>query len=680
MKYRSEIDGLRALAIVPVVLFHAGFQGFAGGFVGVDIFFVISGYLITKILMSELAEGRFSFLGFYERRARRILPALFLVLAVTVPFAYRLLSPSDLVSFAKSLLGSVVFLANVVSYQQSGYFDAASEIKPLMHLWSLAIEEQYYLFFPIALLFLKKLSKAKVFVVLFLVACVSLVAAQYTLPKNQSLAFFYLHTRAWELLVGALVSLLVLKPPFINPARPFIRTSQQALALVGLGLIVFSMLTFDKTTPFPGANALLPTLGCALVLLFATAQTWVGRLLSLKPFVQIGLISYSAYLWHQPIFAITRNTVPDRLGTPTMVFLIALTFCLAFLSWRFVEVPFRTKRVGRKSLAYFSIVGILFFAAVATWMHIKHGFPERFPAQFSSAFDPFKVKEGKYCSFNKTTGYEDIEVCEFGDREGGRTALLIGDSHASSLLGELDEAYKRQGVKGLRLGLLNCKHTIPGMIAGHVTQATITEAKQCQENLAHVVSFLKTNADAVVVSVRWTSKLYPIAGLIDDYVYDNGEGGVEFKDPSPSYAASTHGTWSLGPDDKKRAVIQFLSALLETGKKVFVVYPIPEVGWDLPRYNFATYLKEGTVKSDISTSRAKYKERNQFILETLDDPALDRLIRVKPEKIFCQYQDGSRCMAQVSLEPFYYDSNHLSSAGARPIALEIGRQLKSSTP
>lgn len=676
MKYRREIDGLRGLAIVPVILFHAGFVGFSGGYVGVDVFFVISGYLITTILAAELNSNAYSIVNFYERRARRILPALFVMLAVTLPIAYGLLNPSDLRAYAKSLLGSVLFLANVTAYMQSGYFDAASDIKPLMHLWSLAIEEQYYVFFPVLLALLWKFKQAKVIAVVAAISSLSLLIAEIKLNKDASIAFFYLHSRAWELGVGALLALMLWHSTKLRVFE--VRAAaKQVLALGGLAMIVYAIVSFDKGMRFPGVSALVPVVGALLVIAFATPETWAGRLLGARLMVGVGLVSYSAYLWHQPIFAFARYQSPNHLDQSVLIGLIFLTGAIAYLSWRFVEAPFRNKAfMTRRSTAILAFSGIALFSAAAVLINVKQGFPERYPKEFASAFDPYKVKEGKFCDFKKVAGIDDLDFCEFGDAASKITVVLYGDSHASSLLGDLHEEFKNKKVKGLRVRLLNCNHTIPSMLNGKPTDSAVNAAKHCASNFDNLVEFVKSNADAVVVSARWTIKMYPVAGLLEDSSFDNREGGIEYhKNPSASYAPTDAGVWVADGEWKRQAVWRFLQKLLTTQKQVLVVYPVPEVGWDLPLYNFSTYLQTGNVPSDVSTSRALYKTRNQFMLETLDDKRLDSIVRIRPEDFFCKVGDGQRCMAQVNWQPFYYDTNHLASAGAKPIAAAISQSL-----
>lgn len=324
IEHRPEIDGLRAVAVLPVVAFHAGWSWSTGGFLGVDVFFVISGFLITSILMADLRAGQFSILKFYERRARRLLPALVLVTLATIPPAFLLMLPHQFEDFAKSVIGVGIFLSNFQFWWEAGYFSIAAELKPLLHTWSLAVEEQFYLLFPPLLLLLWRRNLA---VSLTVLAVISLIAAEWTVRRSPDAAFFLLPFRAWELFVGAISALLPLR--------------KNALAAAfGLGLILVTMVLYGHETRFPGLAALPPVLGTALVL-STSRGTWVARLLSAPLLVAIGLISYSVYLWHQPLFAFARLATPGAPGNGVMLGLCVLSLALGWLSWRFVEQPFR---------------------------------------------------------------------------------------------------------------------------------------------------------------------------------------------------------------------------------------------------------------------------------------------------------------------------------------------------
>jgi peptidoglycan/LPS O-acetylase OafA/YrhL len=335
MDYRREIDGLRAIAVLPVIFFHAGFEAFGGGFVGVDVFFVISGYLITSILISDLKGGRFSLIRFYERRARRILPALFLVVLCCIPFALAWMSPAQIKNFGESVIAVVFFGSNILFWREDGYFAAAAELKPLLHTWSLAVEEQFYLLFPLVLLALWKCSGRKAPWVVALMAVASLALCEWARLNgniSNSAVFYLAPTRAWELLAGSLCA--------------FALTDRRAwrndiLGVAGLLLIFAGVFLFDEETPFPSLYALLPVGGTVLVILFASRGTLCARLLSLPIFVGVGLVSYSAYLWHQPLFAFARLRSLFDPSDVLMLGLSAASLGLAYLSWRFVETPFR---------------------------------------------------------------------------------------------------------------------------------------------------------------------------------------------------------------------------------------------------------------------------------------------------------------------------------------------------
>ena len=431
MKYRAEIDGLRALAVLPVILFHAGFEWFSGGFVGVDVFFVISGYLITTIIISEMDEGKFSIINFYERRARRILPALFFVLMVCIPLALFLLAPSDLVSFGKSLIGVSTFLSNVFFWAESGYFDTASELKPLLHTWSLAVEEQFYILFPVFLIIIWKFGIKWVSLSLVILFLMSLGLAQWGAYNKPSATFFLLPTRGWELLIGALSAvLLTYRPP------KFHNTVNQALGISGLLLIAYSISFFDERAPFPSFYALLPTVGTFLIIISAAPETAVQRLLSNKAIVGLGLISYSAYLWHQPLLSFARHW----LGV-TLDYSIALTICfmslvLAWLSWRYVEAPFRKKKkFGRKFIFLSAACGCIFFASFGYYVSHANGFLSGYSKEYQKIYSKF-FDSGSYVKARA----KSIGLATFNKNNKKIDLMIIGDSHSQDLINAIYEA------------------------------------------------------------------------------------------------------------------------------------------------------------------------------------------------------------------------------------------------
>lgn len=361
MQYRREIDGLRALAVIPVILFHAGLKKFQGGFIGVDVFFVISGYLITTILLSELSAGNFSIINFYERRARRILPALFVVMAACLPFAWLWYFPKEMTSFFHSLMAVPVFSSNILFLHESSYFGVQAELKPLLHTWSLAVEEQFYVIFPLVLLLSWRMNRRWIMPALMAIALLSLAAAQWGAYHMPEETFYLLPTRSWELAIGAIIACYL----FQNKRVVLGQLATQALAMCGLLAIVCSILVFNKSTPFPSLYALLPTLGTGLIILFATPGTLVGQLLARRELVGIGLLSYSAYLWHQPIFAFARYRAEAPISNAWMLLLSLGAFILAYATWLWVEKPIRNnKKIRRKHVFVAAGIGSLFFFCI----------------------------------------------------------------------------------------------------------------------------------------------------------------------------------------------------------------------------------------------------------------------------------------------------------------------------
>lgn len=353
LTYRPEIDGLRALAVLPVIFFHAGFEHFSGGYIGVDVFFVISGFLITSILLNEINNNKFSLISFYERRARRILPALAVVVFVTMPFSWMYLNTSQFQDYSQSVTAVSLFGSNILFWLESGYFQAASEEKPLLHTWSLAVEEQFYLFFPILLLLLYRRSRGGLYTWLFLISMISFILCEYLVVSKPSANFFLLPSRIWELFVGAFAAILMKS---VDPK------ANDILSMVGLSFIVSGIFLFDEYTPFPSAYTLAPVIGTFLVILFGRNNTLVNKILSNSLLVSIGLLSYSAYLWHQPIFAFVRVNSIEELDLNLKWIMVLSSLLIAFISWKFIESPFRNKRhFTRARIFKLSIFTLLLF-------------------------------------------------------------------------------------------------------------------------------------------------------------------------------------------------------------------------------------------------------------------------------------------------------------------------------
>ena len=423
MKYRPEIDGLRALAVVPVILFHAGFELFSGGFIGVDVFFVISGYLITTILIEDIENKRFNLLNFYERRARRILPALFFVMLVCIPFAWMWMLPDPLENFGQSLVAATLSANNILLYLTSGYWDLASEFKPLLHTWSLGVEEQYYVIFPLLLLLTWRFGKGIVLLSIIVITSVSLALSEWLSRENSEAAFFLIHTRAWELLAGSICAFFVQRRG-VQKNNP--------LALLGLAAIIFVIFFYDETTPFPSAYTLAPVLGVVLLVLYADNKTLAAKFLSTKGFVGIGLVSYSAYLWHQPLFAFSKihqKTEPSLLLNAVLIF---ATFLLSYASWKYIEKPFRNKSMINAQvfllIIAISALGLLGFGYSA---HKSHGFVERIFDESVRTADMYISYNQRNFSYKENSFETDLEP----------KILVIGNSFGRDFVNVLRETY-----------------------------------------------------------------------------------------------------------------------------------------------------------------------------------------------------------------------------------------------
>jgi peptidoglycan/LPS O-acetylase OafA/YrhL len=668
MRYRREIDGLRAVAVIPVILFHAGLSCLPGGYVGVDVFFVISGYLISNIIMQELDAGRFSIIEFYERRARRILPALFFVLTTCLIPAWFWLLPHDYKSFSQSLVAVCLFASNILFWKTSNYFSGSAEMKPLLHTWSLAVEEQFYIFFPLLLMLLWKLRKQSVTTALAAVGAASLLAASYGSANNPTSAFYLLPTRGWELVIGALLARqlnkgkLTQQPKWVN----------ELTSLGGFLLLSYSILFFDKNTPTPSFLTLIPTVGAALIIYGSTHETLVGRLLGSRPFVSIGLISYSAYLWHQPIFSFARHQSINKPSGFVFALLIFTTFAAAYLTWKFVEAPFRKKdKFSRNYIFTASIIGGALFGTIGLGGHLGGGLPGRFDARLNSLSkenkEKFEQQVGEcWRRFDKEPTI--ASACHLGKSDSKATYLLLGDSHASALSHELDELSRAHEISGLNYTYGSCPP-----LFDHNPIPFVESDTTCANMKRNFVASLKQGndvPDTVIISARW-------ALLMERNRFNNNEGGEE---------NGNDWYWDVEADGRsykesmRLALQKSIRKILESGRRVILIYPSPEMGWDVPMRLAKTYRINGNITpTDASTSHETYQARNEAAISALDEiEDSDRLVRIRPEPLLCPSQGSGRCLAHTNGISLYFDDNHLSNAGAFLLAQKIIQQLTGS--
>ncbi|HYF24002.1 MAG TPA: acyltransferase family protein [Caulobacteraceae bacterium] len=523
--YRRDIDGLRAVAVLSVVAFHALPPLAPGGYVGVDVFFVISGYLITSIVWREAEQGRFSLRSFYDRRVRRIFPALFFMLAVAGTAAVLVLIPSDLEEFGKTAAATTVFLSNVVFWLEGGYFAGPAHDKPLLHTWSLAVEEQFYLFWPIILWVFARASLRRWFPLVFWILFAgSLIAAEVGVRANSSAPFYLFHTRAWELLAGAALAL-----GFAPPLRS--RPLREAAAATGALLIAAAVFGFGRDTPFPGLTAAVPCLGTALVIWAGRdGDSLVGRALGLGPVVFVGLISYSLYLWHWPVLVLGRLWLNRPLTDVEALAAVAVSVVAAVISWRFVERPFRKPSTGPLLLRSFApalgLMAVLFLAGSA--LHLTGGLPGRAGPGVLSA-------EAAARDENPLTGRCHVhgdalppdEGCRFGPSGERARLLLWGDSHGNhyapgvAVWAERARLIGRQATKSACAPLVGAEQVTRGAVMGDCVRFNARMLEQVRAD---------PNLEVVVLAGRWSVFTETVPSAHEDgaraYLIDSQDRGL----------------------------------------------------------------------------------------------------------------------------------------------------------
>jgi len=660
--YRPEIDGLRALAVIPVLLFHAGFSLFSGGYIGVDIFFVISGYLITSIIQQEITNQSFSIVNFYERRARRILPALLFISLLCIPFAYYWMLPFELKSFFDSVIAINLFSSNILFWQESDYFSAAAELKPLLHTWSLSVEEQFYVVFPFLLLILSKFKYSILFVVVFTLSFLSLLLAEYASLHHATANFYLLPTRLWELGFGALLA--ISSQYWLNP-KPVV---SQIGSIVGVIGITFSIFYFDNTTPFPSFWTLIPVLSTVLLIAFSRPDNLVGRLFGWKPLTAIGLISYSTYLWHQPLFAFARIRMPESPTVLTYLILIVASLLLGYFTWRYIEMPFRNKkRISRKQIFVTSAVFVSLLMGVSFFGHTKSGVfnetqlkaaeMEEWRKDYNTRAQECHADVGNYISPEKACTYNvDFK----------KKVAIWGDSHALGLAHILADTLSKQQYDLTHFTYSACIPTI-GIVK------TDEPASECTKYNDDILDFIISNKEIEIIVMHGRWPLY-----LEGKRFNNLEGGIEYGDNAYILPVGDSGI-SISSNQKERIEAvgkqyrETIEILLESGKKVVLVYSVPEAGWNVPVKLARNILFNKQKENPLSTSFDVYKDRVVNAHEQLDLLAENNnLMRIYPSKLFCDKQQKNRCINQmVTGEPLYFDDNHLNSLGALQLSQKI---------
>jgi peptidoglycan/LPS O-acetylase OafA/YrhL len=616
MRYRADIDGLRALAVVPVLFYHVGVPGFAGGFVGVDVFFVISGYLICGMIDADIHNGSFSLGNFYKRRILRILPALFVMFLVTSILAYVYCLPVELEEYARSLASAVGSISNIYFAATAGYFDAPAATKPLLHTWSLGVEEQFYLIAPLLLLLAYRFLPKRAKLLLAVLAVLSFATALAVSYRNTTFVFYLTPFRAWELTLGALLAIGFFPVPQTEFAKNICGTA-------GMLLVLATVVFGSSSVPLLAMTS-LASIGA--VLLIASSErgpSVAGRLLSLRPIVFIGLISYSLYLWHSPLIVFQRTDgllVADASSTTSALVLIVVSVGVACLSWKFVELPFRSRARDTSKATVFSITSTAMVSAFALcgMVLIANGAPFRFPERVVAiasylAYDPSTTFRSGQCYLSSNRQHLDVDTCITPDPK-RPNYLLVGDSHAAHLWFGLQSAMPEVNIMQATVGA--CRPVLEPV--------SMFDTRACPKLMRFVFDdFLaNTKVDKVLLSASWKDEDIP-------------------------------------------ALSTTLDLLKQKGIDVTVLGPIVEYDSALPRL-----LADEILHNKPSTASAM---RTPGIHER--DRAMSQIVTAKGASYISVYDQvchNGRCdeFAEGDI-PMQFDAGHLTAQGS----IEIGRRL-----
>jgi len=648
LRHRRDIDGLRALAVAPVVLFHAGTPGASGGYVGVDIFFVISGFLITGLLIREAQSGTSSIVGFYERRVRRIFPALFAVLIVTSIAAFAIMLPSELATYAKNLIATLLFVSNIAFWQASGYFDAPSEFNPLLHMWSLALEEQFYLLFPLALWTIYRLRLQRQLPWILLAgAAASLALAAVLIRGPVNATFYLLPTRAWELLLGAWLA----TTPRHAPGG---RLGRELTGAIGIALILYAVVSFTPATGVPGAAGLAPCLGALFVIWSGEkGDTWTARVLSSPLLAGVGLISYSLYLWHWPLLTLPRIALMRELSGLEAAAAVGAAVALAAVSWRWIEQPIRRPAApGRSRSAARSLTAGLGATGLglAVAAGLLGGAPWRLP-QTAVALDRIGVRPDVLAACVGITEAETITRCLARPTTGAKV-ILWGDSHARQYADALASILAARGGE-LRVAARPGCAPMLGLTPGAPGRSPDAGCLAFNESVLQSIRS-DPNVRGVVLGGRWSRFFF------------------EPTDPEFRLAVAADGAVLNGERLLRTGLVSTLEALDADHAAITLVGQAPEFDVVLPQ----CLARAAWGRLAAEDCRFKPETLPDAVFSTTLESivaAHPRVNYVDPAETLCP---AGACGRTISGHPVTWDTDHLSTVAAARVADSSGALLR----
>jgi peptidoglycan/LPS O-acetylase OafA/YrhL len=664
MHYRRDIDGLRAIAVLAVVAFHAKLPFFAGGFVGVDVFFVISGFLITGQIADNVKAGHFSFAEFYHRRIRRIAPALMVVYVASAFAALALLLPREVTDFGKSLQYSAIFLSNFFFYSTTGYFDGPADLKPLLHTWSLSIEEQFYFFWPALLLLVIRHKPHSLIRPLALVGVTSLVAFVAMVFLQPEAAFFLTPLRIWELMLGAFLAVNRHRPP---PAL----LRSKAASLAGLVLILTAVVLVDGKNHLSLLATVPACTGAALIILNGP-NSIANRLLSTRPLVGIGLISYSLYLWHWPLLAFARYHVDRSLATLEVVLLIAAAFAAATATYFLVERPARKISFARvrpvvvSTLAVFSMVTAIGYSMAhgrISGFNLDAGLRDLDAAVRSQ--NPFRRK-----CFGAANAFRNDDICTFGAprKNGSFDMVILGDSHADHFVPTMALLAEKAGLSGRQITVGGCL----ALLGYHSIISPFADERRCRALREALPRFIESNPGLklVVLAHRWSAyNGLPVSE------------GREQREPfyvteSPTDERSARRSLEVLRESLRRTVNLFEQRNI----RVLLLGEVPPLGKD-PTRCIANAIKKSIDPNTCGRSKHDVDQETEHTASMLLELSAGskQTTFLSPIKLMCSAHWCGTVMDNVYL---YRDSTHLNRVGAQKLAdaliLPIGKKAPAS--
>jgi peptidoglycan/LPS O-acetylase OafA/YrhL len=661
LKYRPEIDGLRAISVIAVLIYHSdlsffGKYFFNGGFIGVDIFFIISGYLIGSIIINELKNtGKFSYINFLTRRVRRILPVLFFIIIASLIFSYFFLLPKDFIDLSESILSSILFGSNYYFSLLGEVYDAVdSKYLPFLHTWSLSVEEQFYIIFPIILVLIFKFYKKYFVTVLFFILLFSFLFAYFSSVNYPIYNFYSLPSRAWEILLGVILAHYEIK----KGGFPKIKNKliNNTIIFLGFILILSSFYFYNEDMLLPSYPTLMPLFGTSILIVFTGNNDFITKILSNKVMVFFGLISYSLYLWHYPIFSFSYilefsyENVSRRL--------IFCTIILSIITYLTIEKPFRNKKKISNKLLWTTVLSLFLIIIITAFLVIKN---DGFKKRFSRVID-LELRNEKLIVFNRAG--EDGNI------------VLIGDSHAEALEFNLNKELIKNN-----LNLFRFKTELYLPEFDMVNRKTLKKVKYFNINNESITAFLKENKNLIVL----IHNRYALRFL--ETKFDNKEGGSEFtKNNKKNSEYYFQKKINYQENQAQREILitkqfnQTINFILDLGHKVILIYPVPELGFDPVKSISLSLRKEKKVSSKakfpiLTVNYDVFKKRNDKIIKILSEVKNKNLHRVYPHTFFCNTLIQNRCVTNNENKIYYWDDDHLSLDGSKFVINEIIKKI-----